>query len=526
MWISYDGFTFARKVFLNVFPMKKKKFVAGILMGLLFNNMVASFPLAKAAGTGSVVINEVAWAGSMDATTDEWIELYNTTAQAIDLTGWTINDDQGSSIYTLTGQIAAHGYYVIEKTENAVKPLLANAIAPLSLANTGDALVLYDQNSQVVDAVNSTGGMWFAGDSTTKATMERKSVSGSGDDAANWATSTGAGSVATASGTSLIVGTPGLVNSQSAGSVVPSSATLNMALSSTTPFIGDVLTVNIDVANVTQLFSYGLELHYDPMVLSFQSVTAGTFLSQGSSTSFQAGLEDGVAGTLLMAEAQTGLLKTGVSGNGNLAVVQFQVIGASNGASNLTFDASSFLADPQNDVSVSWGSAQFTSSALQANPVTNLQAVAGAQRYALQVTWDASVSGADAYKVYRKDPSGQWVLLGQVAGNSPLSFVDDDTVVLGGKIVPFHTYDYRVIAVKNGIDSVPVETSVQETRGLKADNNRSDRVDGRDLENLARHFGETSSDSNFYKLADTTYDGQIDGSDLIDLGIDFAQVYG
>ncbi len=496
-------------------------------MGLLFSNLLfVNFPLVKATGGGSVVINEVAWAGSADATTDEWIELYNTSSLAIDLTGWTINDDQGASLYTLSGQIIAHGYYVIEKTENAVKPSLANVIVPLSLANTGDALVLYDQNSQVVDAVNSTGGMWFAGDSASKATMERKNVLGSGDDATNWGTSTGAGSTATASGGSTIIGTPGLANSQTSGLPVPAVATLDMTLSSTAPFIGEILTVNIDVANITQLFSYGLELHYDPAILSFQAATPGTFLSQTSSTSFQAGLEDGITGTLLIAEAQANQLKTGVNGNGRLASLQFQVIGASNGISTLTFAPSSFLADPQTDLNVLLGSAQFTSSASQANPVTSLQAMASTQRYALQVTWNAPIGGADTYKLYRKDPHAQWLLLGQIAGSAPLSFVDDDTIAQGGKIVPFHDYSYRVIAVKNGVDSAPLEVMSQDTRGLKADNNRSDRVDGRDLENLARHFGETSNDSNFYKLADTTYDGQIDGSDLIDLGIDFAQVYG
>ena len=64
-----------------------------------------------------------------------------------------------------------------------------------------------------------------------------------------------------------------------------------------------------------------------------------------------------------------------------------------------------------------------------------------------------------------------------------------------------------------------------ETRGLKGDNNRSDRVDGRDLENLARHFAQTDADNEFDPLVDTTYDGQISGSDLIDLGVNFALTF-
>ena len=43
--------------------------------------------VAHAASPGDVVINEVAWSGSVAAAADEWIELYNNTDQPIDLSG-------------------------------------------------------------------------------------------------------------------------------------------------------------------------------------------------------------------------------------------------------------------------------------------------------------------------------------------------------------------------------------------------------------------------------------------------------
>ena len=64
-----------------------------------------------------------------------------------------------------------------------------------------------------------------------------------------------------------------------------------------------------------------------------------------------------------------------------------------------------------------------------------------------------------------------------------------------------------------------------DARGLKGDNNRSDRLDGRDLERLAQHYTEDSTSQNFDALIDTTYDGQIDGSDLIDIGFNFGKTY-
>ena len=43
---------------------------------------------AVAAGSLDVVISEIAWMGSTSSSTDEWLELHNNTATAIDLTGW------------------------------------------------------------------------------------------------------------------------------------------------------------------------------------------------------------------------------------------------------------------------------------------------------------------------------------------------------------------------------------------------------------------------------------------------------
>src|SRR5512138_1594589 len=54
-----------------------------------------------AANALDVVINEVAWAGTAASTNDEWIELYNTTATAIDLTNWTLNAKDGSPAITI-----------------------------------------------------------------------------------------------------------------------------------------------------------------------------------------------------------------------------------------------------------------------------------------------------------------------------------------------------------------------------------------------------------------------------------------
>lgn len=476
--------------------------------------------VALAASPGEVVINEVAWAGSVDSSSDEWIELYNPTGSTVDLTGWTIEDDGGASVYALSGSIDAGGFYVIEDSEAAVQPLVADVIVNLSLANIGDSLVLKDDIGGVIDTVNGTGGAWFAGDGGTYASMERIDALVSGDDSGNWASSTGGGGM-TASGGLAIVGTPGQVNSVS---VPPAAmATVSMNLSNPAPQVGEQLTVTIDVAGAVDLFSYGFEIGYDPAVLSFLSADAGSFLSDsgGVTTAFQSGLEDGSAGTLLVAEARTMDPKAGISGSGTLLTLTFEVLGGEGQTTDVVFAPASFLADPNGIVTSNLIDGQATIQQVTVDPVLNPSAIEGASRYTIQLSWDP-VAGAESYNVYRKDVNGGWALIG-----NPTSalFLDADGVMNGGNIVPFIQYEYQVTAVSGGNESDPALVSGMETRGLTGDNDRSDRVDGVDLDRLARHFAETHADSGFDALVDTTYDGMVDGSDLIDLGANFALTY-
>lgn len=497
-----------------------KKRMSGFVLGIWMFSLWGGLPNAMAAASGSIVINEVAWAGSADSANDEWIELYNTTGSAIDLTGWVIEDD-GSTTYALNGVIAAGGYFLIEDSETAVNPNVADVVANLSLANTGDTLVLKDDVGAVIDTVNSSGGSWFAGNSGTNASMERIDALFSGDDAGNWATSTGAGSSATASAGSPIVGTPGIVNSTGLPPVTTTDVSMNVL--NQTPQVGDTITVNVEVSNVSDLFSYGFEIDYDPSVLVLQSVLPASFLDESGSvaTSFQSGLQNGLEGTLLVAEARTIDPKIGVSGSGTLFGVVFDVIGGSGQATDVTFGSESFVADSAGDVGVNLVNGQVTPQSVSVNPVSNVTVSEAASRYSIQLSWDP-VSGADAYRVYRKDPHGSFVLLGETAS---ALFLDADGVTNGGNIVPFVTYEYQITALSGGDESQPTPASGFESRGLTGDNDRTDRVDGRDLDRLARHFGETDIDGGFSPLIDTTYDAMIDGSDLIDIGVNFALTY-
>ena len=509
-----------------------QKKISRVVMGVFLVSIFGScLPLVHAAQPGAVVINEVAWAGSADSANDEWIELYNPTSVAVDLSGWVINDDHGASLYSLSGTIASHGYYVIEDAETVVQPLVASAIINVSLANSGDSLTLLDAQSAVIDDVNSSGGAWFAGNGTTHATMERVDALASGDVASNWATSTGTGFGNTSSGGSAIHGTPGGINSVSGSGPSnppppppPPTGTSSVTISSaSSPIaVGSSIDVTVNVNNVQNLFDYGTDIIYDSQILQFRSVSVGNFLSANNTvtTSFQTGLENGQPGKLVVAEARTMATKQGVSGTGTLFTMHFDVVSES-ANSVISFGSGSFLADPNSDIAVTFPSYQFAVQPTAVASVMGLQAVGGTDRYTIALSWQ-SVNGADSYKVLRQNSHGTWTTLGQTMQPQ---FLDSDSIVSGGKIIPQHQYLYRVVAAKGALESDPSETQGTEVRGLKGDNNRSDRTDGRDLERLAQHFTEDDSVQNFDALIDTTYDGQVDGSDLIDIGLSFGKTY-
>ncbi len=481
--------------------------------------------VANAASPGQVVINEVGWAGSADSSTDEWIELYNNSNQSVDLTNWHIDDDHGASDYKiLSGTIPANGYFLIEDHESVVSTVTADAIIDVSLANSGDSLQLYDAVGQVIDTVDGSGGAWYAGSSTTHASMERIDSVSTIDGAANWATSTGSG--AKSSGGSTIIGTPKLQNSVTnggGGGGAQQNVSVDFLASPAMFQNGGVVTLTAKVQNVQNLFAYGFELTYDPVVLHYKSGTEKSFLSENGTvaTSFQSKLQNNTEGTLLVADARTVQPKTGVNGSGDLFELQFDIVSSSDTTVQATNQ--SFLSSPSADIPAQFNPINLTAQPAQIAAVTNLSAANGPKRYSIALSWDVpSGTGAQKYRIYRKDAHGQ---IQQIAETIQTNFVDADGVQHGGFIIPAQNYVYEVTAVSGSTESAQAETVAHDDRGLKGDNNRSDRVDGRDLESLAKHFAEIDTDQGFDPLVDTTYDARIDGSDLIDLAANFARTY-
>ncbi|MDO8486116.1 MAG: lamin tail domain-containing protein [Candidatus Staskawiczbacteria bacterium] len=141
----------------------------------------------------NVVINEVAWMGTTVSANDEWIELKNNTDQNVSLSGWTLRAADGAPEVELTGSIPANGFYLLERTDdNTVPGITADLIYKGALGNNGEDLWLYDSNNNLIDEVNCST-KWFAGNNTTKQTMEKMDSLFSGSEPSNWQTSENTG---------------------------------------------------------------------------------------------------------------------------------------------------------------------------------------------------------------------------------------------------------------------------------------------------------------------------------------------
>jgi len=158
----------------------------------------------------AVLINEVAWAGTIASALDEWIELFNPGSEAIDLTGWKLVDG-GDINFNLSRTIAPHSLFLLERTDDTtISDKNADLIYTGGLNNGGETLRLLDPSGAIIDSANASGGAWPAGDVTSRASMERR---GGSDHPSNWATWNGYNYAGHDAGGNPIAGTPRQANS-------------------------------------------------------------------------------------------------------------------------------------------------------------------------------------------------------------------------------------------------------------------------------------------------------------------------
>ncbi len=166
------------------------------------NVLIKSFNVSPPGNNyNDIVINEIMYAPTSGE--PEWIEIYNRTADPINLKNWKLSD--ASTTITITTQdkfVEANSFLVISRDSSIlnfynVSSQIITATIP-SLNNTGDNVILKDFNSTIIDSVSYLPA-W--GGSNGKS-LERVSVDELSNDTNNWKTSI-----------SIFKATPGTYNS-------------------------------------------------------------------------------------------------------------------------------------------------------------------------------------------------------------------------------------------------------------------------------------------------------------------------
>lgn len=154
-----------------------------------FGRVIVGYP------AGSVRINEIMYAPATGA--PEWIELFNTRSDTVELTGWLLGNRSQSSRYEIGAArlfMAPQQLVVITKDTALFReayPFTTGSVAQLASLptflwnNGGDAVVVVDSRRLIMDSVmysSSWGG-------TNGRSLERIDPLGVSNDSTNWVTS-------------------------------------------------------------------------------------------------------------------------------------------------------------------------------------------------------------------------------------------------------------------------------------------------------------------------------------------------
>jgi len=193
-----------------------------IALAVAFSTLLVG-PLAF---SKTLVINEIAWAGSAASSTDEWVELCNVSDEAVDLTGWTIvfgevvihlAEVDGATKEVRQVSVELGGFFLLERTDDdTISDIEADLIYAGALSNAGMVLRLIDPNGVEVDTANTGLEGWAAGNASSGdlpyATMERIDPVGL-DVPENWRSNNGVIRCGCDANGETLNGTPGAKNS-------------------------------------------------------------------------------------------------------------------------------------------------------------------------------------------------------------------------------------------------------------------------------------------------------------------------
>ena len=184
--------------------------------------------LCSGLSAGNLVITEIMQnpsAGVANDSIGEYVEIYNTTGSAINLTGLTLRDKDGESHIIASGMIASGEYYILARTASLFDSI---GVMPdyvygsgFQLANTADEVIL-QCGTTIVDSVGyDSGASWTLGNGASLNLNPSNLNATDNDNPMNWCLST-----STIGAMNADLGTPGAAN-DACGSVSIPTVVLN-----------------------------------------------------------------------------------------------------------------------------------------------------------------------------------------------------------------------------------------------------------------------------------------------------------
>jgi hypothetical protein len=146
------------------------------ILPLVEREDACEFSSSAAIARGEVMLNEIAWAGTVTSASNEWIELKNLSVDPVDISGWSLLDQGGQikAVFPPGARIPAKSFWLLERTDDASVPnVAADYIYKGDLKNSDEGLRLYDKNCVLRDEAMAAPE-WPAGSAAERRSMERR----------------------------------------------------------------------------------------------------------------------------------------------------------------------------------------------------------------------------------------------------------------------------------------------------------------------------------------------------------------
>lgn len=143
----------------------RKFFLSGLVVTLawtcfaddLSKNIISE---ADSVYADSIVITEINYNSAADFDTEDWVELYNNSASAIDISGWKFSDDDDDNVFIFPQDvfIEAGDFLVLIRDSvdfNLFFPAITNYIGEFdfNISNGGELIRLFDNLGYLLDSL-------------------------------------------------------------------------------------------------------------------------------------------------------------------------------------------------------------------------------------------------------------------------------------------------------------------------------------------------------------------------------------